>query len=154
MGKPSKSARADGDNCAIENKEYEDPTVTQQDERSKLLSVIIAGFTVGSFSIEFIMQFLDAGYEINSSEADQIKNAAIAGICHLFPEHLQKLRMTNLIFKLILDCGDGVVRIIFQALCNTPKGRYVENGVPGEVSLMDGLDNISDEINDVVLQSK
>jgi hypothetical protein len=112
MGKPLKSAWA-GDNSAIENKENKDPTLTQQDERSKLLTVIIAGFAVGLFSIEFIMQFLDVGYEINSSEADQVKNAAIAGIRHLFPEHLQKSRMINLLFKLILDCGVGVVWIIF-----------------------------------------
>jgi hypothetical protein len=145
MGKPLKRARA-GDHSATENKENEDPTLTQQDKQSNLLSVIIAAFAVGSCSIEFIMLFLDAGYEINSSEADQIKNATIAGICHLFPEHLQKSRMIELIFKLIFYCGVGVVRIIFQALCNTPKGRFEKHGVPGEVSLMDGLDKISDEI--------
>jgi hypothetical protein len=54
--------------------------------------------------------------------------------------------MIELIFKLIIYCGVGVVRIIFQALCNTPKGRFEKHGVPGEVSLMDGLDKISDEI--------
>ena len=54
--------------------------------------------------------------------------------------------MIELIFKLIFYCGVGVVRIIFQVLFNTPKGRYEKHGVPDEVSLMDGLDNISDEI--------
>jgi hypothetical protein len=54
------------------------------------LSDIIAAFAAGSCSIEFIMQFCYAGYEINSSEADQIKNAAITGIRHLFPEHLHE----------------------------------------------------------------
>ena len=92
------------------------------------------------------MLFLDTGYEIHSSEADQIKNTAITGIRHLIPEHLKKSRMIELIFKLIFDCGIGVVRIIFQALCNTPKGCYEKHGIPGEVSLMKGLDTISDEI--------
>ena len=49
------------------------------------------------------MLFLDTGYEIKSSEADQIKNAAITSIRHLIPEHLQKSRMIELIFKLIFD---------------------------------------------------
>jgi hypothetical protein len=78
MGKPSKRAWT-GDRSATKNKENEDPILTQQDEQSYLLSAIIAVFAVGSCSIEFIMQFLYAGYEINSSEADQIKNATITG---------------------------------------------------------------------------
>jgi hypothetical protein len=69
MGKPLKRARA-GDHSATKNKENEDPTLAQQDKQSNLLSAIIAVFAVGSCSIEFIMLFLDAGYEINSSEAD------------------------------------------------------------------------------------
>ena len=117
-----------------------------QDERSYLLSVIIAAFTVELCLIEFIMQFLDAGYEINSSEANQIKNAAITGICHIFHEHLQKSRMIGLIFKLTFDCGVVVAQIIIQVLYNTPKGHYEKHGVPGEVSLMDGLDNITDKL--------
>jgi hypothetical protein len=55
-------------------------TLFSRSKMSKAIySVIIAAFAVGSCSIEFIMQFLYAGYEINSSEADQIKNATITG---------------------------------------------------------------------------
>jgi hypothetical protein len=115
--------------------------------KNEELSLIIASFVVGQCPTEFIMQFLDAGYGINPSEANDIKKAAIARIRHVFPEHLQDSRMIRLIIKFISDCYIDVVRIIFQLPCNTPAGRYKEKcGFEGEVSLMEGLNNISVEI--------
>ena len=64
-------------------------------EARYLLSVIIAAFSVGSCSIEFVMPFLDVEYEINSSEANEIKNAAKQGIYYLFPENLHESQWSH-----------------------------------------------------------